>query len=370
MPRAFPGPVLLMALVVSACVGRGPSATPLPSPSATPSVPRIGAVDLQAVVQAHPRWPEVDALNKKLAQIEAQLASPPSLPPVVQAQVQAHLLAQGRRMEAELRQEVTALQQRQQERLLQFVKGVRTEQEAKLHQLRIQIDAELQKEYEARLRALREELRQFELQVVDEYRFPIANLRLKADVVGVATEEELRRLTTELDRLQAERDAKIRTRAEVMDAVFRDFRNAKEAEASARLERAKGAAEEETRRLGTAKEREVAAETQRLVKARQRAFQARLNTFRRRLLGFEEGQLDAAQRRFVQGLRQREQQLLAERQALGEQRLRLEDSLLAEVKIEVATIAAARKLDVVLTRYQVNLAGEDITQEVIARMKR
>jgi Skp family chaperone for outer membrane proteins len=56
--------------------------------------------------------------------------------------------------------------------------------------------------------------------------------------------------------------------------------------------------------------------------------------------------------------------------SLQEQRARMEDSILAEVKIEVAAIAQDRKLDVVLTRLVANVAGIDITTDVIQKLKR
>ena len=367
MARGYAGIVLLMTLALGGC--RGLSATQV-SPKATPSTARIGVVDLVAVGKGHPRWPEVEALNKRLAEIEVQLAQPPPLPPMMQARIQTRLRAQARRLQARYQRESASLRQRQEERLARYVARVRAEQDATLLRLRAQLGADYQKAVEARVQAIRAELRQYEVQVLDAYRFPMANLRLKADVVGVATEEELRRITGELDRLLTERDAKIRARAEVLDVVLRDFQKAREVEATARLERAGQGAEAEIRRLTSAKERELVAETKRLARGKQRAFQARINAFRRGFLGIGEDLLDSAQRRYVHGLRQREQQLLAERQALQEQRQRLEDAILADVKIEVAAVAAARGLDVVLTRYLANPGGEDLTQEVIARMKR
>lgn len=366
MARGFAG-IVLITLALGGC--RGPSATGV-SPAATPSASRIGVVDLVAVGKGHPRWPEVEAVNKRLAEIEAQLAQPPPLPPMMQARIQIRLRAQARKLQVRYQQEITSLGRRQEERLARYVARVRAEQEAPLRRLRAQLGADYAKAVEARVQALRADLRQYELQVLDAYRFPMANLRLKADVVGVATEEELRRITAELDRLLTERDAKIRARAEVLDVVLRDFQKAREVEATARLERAGLAAEAETRRLTMAKERELVAETKRLARGRQRAFQARLASFRQGFRGIGEDLLDSAQRRYVEGLRQREQQLLAERQALMEQRQRLEDTILADVKIEVAAIAASRGLDVVLTRTLVNVAGEDLTQQIIARIKR
>ncbi|MGH2452609.1 MAG: hypothetical protein ACRDF5_02450 [bacterium] len=368
MSRPAVGFLLLLALAAGGCGGRGSSGAS--APSATPDPTRIAVVDLDAVVRAHPRWPEVDAIAKKLLAVEAALAAPPAIPPILQAQVQARLKAQARRLGSDFQAEIAALKKRQEERMVLYAARAGAEAEAGLQKLRVEIDAELSRALRERISAARAELRQYELQVLDEYRFPIANLRLKADVVGVTSEEEQRQLIEELDRVLLERDAKVQARAEVLDATVADFQRAREAEATAKYERARAAARAETTRLVAAREREIQDETTRLGKAKEVEFRRRLAAFRRRLTGIGEGQVDAAERRFLEGLRQREQQLLAERQALTEQRLRLEDTILADVKIEVASIAAARGLDVVLTRLMANLTGEDLTKEVLARLKR
>ena len=370
MGRPAVGMLLLLVLVAGGCRGGGPLAATRPASTAAPAGSRIGVVDLDRVARTHPRWPELEALNKKLAEVEGQRAAPPQIPPAVQARLEAQLRAQGKKLEAQFRLEMQALQERQGARLARYVAELRAEQSGKLKRLRAQLDAELRAALETRARTLRTELRQYELQVNEEYRFPIANLRLKADVIGVETEEELRRITGELVRVLNERDVKVRARAEVMDVVLQDFQKAREAEASARLSRAQREAEAEINRLAEAKRRELEAEVRRRSQAKQRDFQARVNAFRRQLLGIGQGQLAAAQRRFVEGLRQREQQLLAERAALEEQRTRLQDAILADVKIEVAAIAAAKGFDVVLTRYLSNPGGEDFTADVLARMQR
>lgn len=368
MSRSALGLLLLTALAVGGCRGGGSSGAPAPSP--TFGLSRIAVVDLEAVVRAHPRWAEVDAIMKKLAQVEAALATPPVIPPILQAQVQARLRTQARRLEREFQAELAALKTRQEARVLQYALRVQAEHLAKLQQLRVETDAELNRGLRERVRAARDELRQFEIQVMNEYRFPITNLRLRAEVLGVASEEEQRQLVEELDRLLRERNTRVEARVVLLDVVVTDFQRAREAEANARYERARAAAEAESKRLIDAREREIQTETTRLGKAKEREFRQRLAAFRRTLTGIGEGQVDAAQRRFAGGLRQREQQLLAERQALTEQRLRLEDTILADVKIEVAAIAAARGLDVVLTRLVANLTGEDLTPEVLARVKR
>ena len=371
MPRLLPVLVLLAALGAAGC--RPPGAAVRPQPKPTPTVRpglRVGVVDVDRVARAHPRWPELDALNKKLADLEVQLAVPPQAPPLVADRLEAQLRAQAKQLEAEFQAEMASLRQRQEAALERYAASLQDEQTAKLDRLRAQVEAELKQTVEARAAELRAELRRYEAEVLDEYRFPIANLRLKAAVIGVASEEELRQLTGELERLLNERDAKVRARAELVEVILRDFEKARVAEANGRLARAQREAEREFARLVAAKRQELEAETRRLLAARRRAFEARLEAFRRRLLSLGESQLAAAQSRYAEGLREREQQLLAERQALTEQRARLEDVILSDVKIEVAALAAARGFDVVLTRYLSNLTGEDLTAAVLGRLKR
>jgi hypothetical protein len=81
-------------------------------------------------------------------------------------------------------------------------------------------------------------------------------------------------------------------------------------------------------------------------------------------------QYRAAQERYAKELQADEARLRAELQALMEQRVRLEDSVLAEVRIEVAAAAQAQKVDVVLTRVVAHTGAVDLTPAVIAKLKR
>jgi Skp family chaperone for outer membrane proteins len=62
--------------------------------------------------------------------------------------------------------------------------------------------------------------------------------------------------------------------------------------------------------------------------------------------------------------------LRQELETLAGQRFRLEDSLLAEIKIEVAALAQDQKIDAVLTRVLASTTAVDLTQAVIARIRR
>jgi len=91
---------------------------------------------------------------------------------------------------------------------------------------------------------------------------------------------------------------------------------------------------------------------------------------RRDLIAAAEAQLRGQQDAYARELETRARRLRSELAALQAQRARLEDSILAEVKIEVATIAQAQRLDLVLTRYLVSPGGINITADVIRKLRR
>ena len=150
MGRPAVGMLLLLVLVAGGCRGGGPLAATRPASTAAPAGSRIGVVDLDRVARTHPRWPELEALNKKLAEVEGQRAAPPQIPPDVQARLEAQLRAQGKKLEAQFRQEMQALQERQGARLARYVAELRAEQSGKLKRLRAQQDAELRAALETR----------------------------------------------------------------------------------------------------------------------------------------------------------------------------------------------------------------------------
>ncbi len=101
----------------------------------------------------------------------------------------------------------------------------------------------------------------------------------------------------------------------------------------------------------------------------EKTFQARLERRRAEMILGGQAPLPGRQGTYTRSLIDRSRQLQSELVALREKRQRLEDSILAEVKIEVATIAQIRRLDVVLTRYVSNVTGVDITPDVVAKLK-
>lgn len=372
MRRLTAATLAAATLFLAACGGRPGGrgeVRPAPTAARTARPLRVAVVDIDAVARRHPRWPALDALNRRLQAVEVALLSPPPPPPLDQRRAEAQLAAQARQIRAAFEAELQAQRQRDQVLLDRYARQVQEERRARLQASQRQIEAEVRRAVEARAAALQEALRAYELQVIEEYRYPLANLRLKADVVGIANEEELRRLNEELARLQAERDARIRQRAAELDQQLAEFQRAQEQLARARLERLARQADAEVRTLVEAKRRELEARAAQRARAQQARFQARVEAVRRQILGALRRQVEEAQQRYLAQLRERERQLQAERQALQAQRLRLQDSLLAEVKIEVAALAAEQGLDVVLTRYISNVTSLDLTDAVIARLK-
>ena len=65
---------------------------------------------------------------------------------------------------------------------------MRAEQEGKLADRQRELNVELQQAIETKRNEFQQELEKFELATMIEYRIPLANLRIKGDVVGISTD--------------------------------------------------------------------------------------------------------------------------------------------------------------------------------------
>lgn len=365
-------PLLLAALLLGGCRSR--QAAPVPptqQPEATaPREVRVGVVDLEAVAKAHPRWKELDTLARREATVEADLALVPPPPPVPQTDVRQSLTDEAAKIRASFEAELSTLREQRRRDLEAYVEDVKKQQQAKLEETRARLETEAQAAITAKRDELKAQLHTAEQQIMDEYRYPLLNLRLRAEVAGLRSEEEGRQVLRQLQALQQEREERIRAKGEETERQFLEFQKAKEAEINERLKAEQEALNAESQRLLDAKEKEIQSELSREAAARERTFQQRLEERRKTLLLAAEQQLRGQQSTFLRDLDERARRLRAELAALREQRARLEDSILAEVKIEVATIAQAQSLDVVLTRAVLNRTAVDITKDVIRKLKR
>ncbi len=354
----------LATLLAGGCRGR------VQSTSAPVAETRVGVVDLQIVTRAHPRWPELDAVLKQVQDVQAQLAQLPGAPVLPEADVQRALDQEAHRLQGELDKELVFLKQDSERRLQAFADELRSEQATQIEQTRRDLETQGDRELLAKRDELRAQLRAAENQIRDEYRYPLLNLRLRAEVAGLTSEEEAKQLQQQVQALQDEREQRIAAKAGEAQQAFIEFQKAKEAEINAKLKAAGDAMQDEAQQRLATRQQEIQAELRQAAVKLEETFRARLERRRRELLAAAQGQPSGRPITSVESPSERNTRLQAELVSLQQQRLRLEDSILAGVKIEIATIAQDRKLDVVLTRYVANVAGIDITTDVIQKLKR
>ncbi len=369
------GPIagLLAILVLIAGCGSRSAETPAPSPAAQPTAVApyvVGVVDMAVLLRTHRRWPELEGLNKKIDALQLRLANPPQPPALPPQNFDPQLQAEADRLSAAYRAELAELEEQAKRRVEAFAADVKAEAEAKLADRQRQANEELQRAFEVKRDELQRDLEKFELATMTDYRIPLLNLRLKADVVGLSNEEEAKRLNEEAGRLLQERDGKIRTRAQTLDKTMQEFQQTKTAEVETRFKAGVAAVEEEANKRIAAETAATRAQFEAAIKEREARLRSGVEQRRQILVGGTGEQVRAAEERYARQLRAEGGRLQAELQALHGQRLRLEDAMVAEIKIEIATLAQERKVDVVLARTVANVAGVDLTQAVIPRLKR
>jgi len=339
--------------------------------SAAPTPYTVAVVDLIIIFKAHRRWPELEAIGKKIQAIQVRLASPPAPPPLPQpADLERELQKEADRIGAGMREEMKALDAQARARLEAYANELRAEYEAKLAEKQRQLNTELQQAMETKRDELQRELEKFELATMAEYRIPLLNLRLKADVVGISNEEEAKKLTAEAERLTTERDGKIRAKAQGLVKNLEDFQKAKSGDAESQFKALIAETEAEANTKIKEKEAAERAALETAAREREAIVHKAVEERRRVLVGGTEQQAREAQERYQKQLQAEATRLQAELQELHGQRIRLEDSVLAEIKIEIATLAAQRKVDAVLMRAVATVNAIDLTQDVIARVKR
>lgn len=364
---------LMAVLILTGCrpqSGAAPSPTPTPAVVATPAIYRVGFVDLGRALRAHRRWPEMEALVKQMDAIQVRLSNPPPPPEGPVVDLGPELQAEVERLQAAYRVELSAIDGQIKQRIEAFAADLKAEQEGRLADRHKQLNAELQRVIEAKRDEMQRELDRFELATMAEYRVPLLNLRLKGDVVGVTSEEEARRLNQEAERITQERDAKVRARAQALEKALEEFQKAKTAEAEAQIKALIVSLENDANARIQAKQEEAGAEMQAAMRVREESLNRAMEERRKILVGSAGQQMKVTQEAYARRVEAQAGRLRQELETLAGQRFRLEDSLLAEIKIEVAALAQEQKIDAVLTRVLASTTAVDLTQAVIARIRR
>ncbi|MGH2348944.1 MAG: hypothetical protein ACRDFT_05700 [bacterium] len=362
---------LLFAVTVAGCRPRA-AAPPSPPPEARQV--KIGIGDFEAVIRAHPRWVDLQEILTALRRVEADMTAATSVPPpqpvaVTPSGLKKTLDEEAAALKRSIEQELAAVRAESRRRLDALAVQLGAEQQKKFEATSKQVTDEAEAALDAKGEELQAKLRAGELAIMEEYSYPILNLRLRAEVAGLRSEDEARQILRQIQLLQSEREARVAdlraTRGEEFDA----FKDIKEAEVNDRLKALRETLNKELQQQMTAKESELAAELAKTAAERQAQFQRRMAERQRQLITTAESQLRGQQRAVVSGVGERLQRLQAQRVALLEQRQRLEETIFADVRIEVAELAALQGIDTVLTRLVVNIRGLDITADVVQRLK-
>lgn len=282
----------------------------------------------------------------------------------------AELQAEVERLQAAYRAELDAIGEQIKKRIEAFAADLKAEQEGKLADRHKQLNAELQRVIEAKRDEMQRELDRFELATMAEYRVPLLNLRLKGDVVGVTSEEEARRLNQEAERITKERDAKVRVKAQALESTLEEFQKAKTAEAEAQIKALIASLEDDANARVKAKQEEADAEMKAAVHVREESLNHAVEERRKLLVGSANQQMRVTQEAYARRMEAQAARLRQELETMAGQRFRLEDSLLAEIRIEIAGLAQDQKIDAVLTRVLASTTAVDLTQAVIARIRR
>jgi Skp family chaperone for outer membrane proteins len=368
------GFLLIAGMTLTGCRPQGtpapaPTATPSPAAIVTPAGTRVGVVDLDAIVRAHRRWPELAALLKKIGDVQARLSSPPP-PPDAPKVTEVNLQAEADRLQNAMRMELDAIHAQMTRNLDAYANDLRADQEGKLADRQRQLNAQIQQAVETKRDELQRDFEKFELATMAEYRIPLANIRIKGDVVGVTNEEEAKKLNAEADRIAKERDEKIKARSDELEKALEEFQKAQNASAEEEFTALAKALDDEAKAKLAAKRDEANAQMNAEVQSRQEAIRAAMEARRKMVESGVQDQYRAAQERYMKQVQAEDARLQTELQALMGQRARLEDSMLAEVRIEVASAAQAQRVDVVLTRVVARTDAVDLTPAVIAKLKR
>jgi hypothetical protein len=387
---------LLSALLLIGCA-RGQAPLPPPAPgAATPRATRVGLVDLDRIADQHPRAQELAALRRRVAEVEVAMRIPLPPPeiarpqirdlgPQMQARVRELLEQQAAELRRTYEEELRLLERQGKEELEQFVRQVTAEQQEKMRQRQEALQAEVRARAEAKQKEMEPRLRTYEEQVVREYRIPLLNLRLRLEVVQQTDRQQFERLVAEYERLQRERDAKVEAFGAEQRKEFESFLKQAEEQARQQMEAHRAELEAGGRKRIQERETVVRNRLREAAAAREKQFREVMTAREREVVGGAQGEardaaaaarrqleriVERARTKYLEEERARQEQLQKQLVALRNQQAHLETTILAEVRIEVATIALEQNLDVVLVRYVTQIGGVDITDEVLNRLRR
>jgi len=376
------------AAVLAGCGGvRLPWGRPAPAAPAARG-PRVVVVDLDRATRAHPRWAEIDALDKRiqdlLGQLSAVAASAGGAAPSIDLTPELRAAAQQesaqltpefrRRMDAQ----VSGAQAAAHRELDAYAAKIRADQEREFEAKRLEIQAASQKAVQDKANALQQDSAQFQRQMLEQYRLPLLNLRLKLDAAAPADKKASEALSQQLQELTKERDDKIAAHDKANQDALAAFQKQQQEAFTAQLQALSQELGKQGQQLLDKKAAEITARlhtdlsaTQAQLNAQLTArMQADMHARQQAIISSARTQMSAAQSQSLQTLQVRVASLRAQISEAQAERARLMAAIMADLRVETAALAQQRGWDVVLTRALDAPDAPDVTADLIGRIKK
>jgi hypothetical protein len=379
-----------LAVLLAGCAGH-PAARPVAPPAAPEApaarAPRIVVVDLMRVARVHPRWTEVLAFDRQIADLQAMLAvasaapGPPVSVDIPKVDLTPEMKAAIEKMRPEFQQQVEAIKEAARQELDAYVAQLRADEQRQMEAKRAELEAQLTKAAQDKHDALSKDFDQYQQQMLAQYRLPLLNLKLKLEDVQQSSRDQADQLTAQAQALTKERDDKIAAHEKANQQELQDFQKQQIQQVNAQLE----AFQKQLNAQGQQQANDRAARVTARVRTQIEAKQAEFN---QRLRGQEQAIVTSARqaqtREVVQARTQAEKQIQARAQsevsrfrALQEQlqavqraRATLYAAIVSDVRVEAAALAQGKGWDVVLTQPVAAPGAVDGTDELIARIRR
>ena len=387
-----------LVLFLAGCQMRGPAGRNPPPSSSGESVQRgagaaaaasirVAVVDLTRAAAAHPRWPELAALDQRIAGLQAELAAPQAgqvaplqidLAPQMKAEADRAVEQLRPEFRTQFEQGASALQDAARRELAAFADKVRADQQSEFETRRKALEEQITKAIQEKQQEIAQDNSQFQQQALEQYRIPLLNLRLKQDTVQPADRQEADRLSAQIQALTKERDDKVAVHEKANLQTLQEFQKQQSDQYTAAIADLRRELTADGQRLIDAKAAEIDAGLRQQIATKQ----AELNTaFNTRLQGelkareqvlvaAAQQQAARAQQQAAEAARARAQTVEAQLRTAQEERARLLAAIMADLRVEATALAQAKGWDLILTQTVATVDATDATDDLIARLKR
>lgn len=373
------------AAVIAACAlagCQGPRLGGGTPPQPPAGARRIAYVDFNRAVREHPRWPELEALDRRIADLETRLAVPETGPAGGQVNLEPEIRAAAAQQVAQLRpefdravkQQAGELQHAARKELDAYAAKLRADGQAEFESRRAQLEAQTRKAVEDKQQALARDNEQFEQHVLEQYRLQLLNLRLKLETVQQTNKQESEKLSTQLDTVTKERDDKVAAHEKANAQALEEFQKQQTQQYAAAMTSLQ---QEITKRGQELLDRKVAEVTARLhtqIGAKQEEISQQLTArLQADLRARQEAIIANAREQMARSqgqARSRQAAELAQLQDARAERARLLATILADLRIDAAELGQQKGYGVILTQTLAVVDAVDVTDELVARLKR